>query len=88
LFFLGDGFSYAVPRIPTAGGTDEAQKIPMTPESISKERAEFAKPMTRRNRVYPIMLATNIVLRPNISATFPQGRRKAPLLNLYARKTH
>lgn len=72
--------------MPTAGGTDEAQKIPITPESMSKYRAEFAKPMTRRDRVYPIMLAINMVRRPNISATFPKGSRNAPLLNLYARK--
>lgn len=88
LFFRGDGFSYALPKIPTAGGTDEAQKIPRTPEKMSKYRAEFAKPMTRRHRVYPIMLVMNIVRRPNMSATFPKGSRKAPLLNLYNDKTH
>lgn len=81
-FFRFEGFEYTTPSDPTAGGTAEAQKIPMTPENTSIYIAALANPAITNATVNPAMLVMNIIRRPNISATFPNANRNAPLVSL------
>ena len=78
LFFLGLGLSYTVPSIPCAGGTAAAEKIPKTPQRISRVIPSLAKPAPKQRMEKRNIEPMNIVLRPNRSAMLPKKSNRAP----------
>lgn len=84
LFFLLEGFSYAAPRIPTAGGTAAADQRPNSPPNTSRYMAFVAKPVMSEEMANAPMLKMSSGRRPKVSATFAKNRRKAPELKLYS----
>ena len=69
--------------MPWAGGTEEAEKMPRTPQRISKVMPEVEKPAPRQKTEKRNMEAMNMVLRPKRSATLPKKRRRDPAVSLF-----
>jgi len=69
--------------MPWAGGTEDAEKMPSTPQRISKVMPEVEKPAPRQKMEKRNMEAMNMVLRPKRSATLPKKRRRDPAVSLW-----
>ena len=63
-FFLFEGFSYALPRIPEAGGTELADINPIMPVRTSRLIGVFAKPAASAKIANSKNEPTSNVFRP------------------------
>lgn len=75
------------PRMPWAGGTAAAEKIPRTPLRMSRVRPDCEKPAARLKMEKRRVEVRKRGLRPKWSARVPKRRRRDPDVRLGGRLT-
>jgi hypothetical protein len=78
IFFRLDGFPYAAPMIPIAGGTTMAVLMPMIPQMTSIQYGFCAKATIKEKALNETMPMMKVAFRPSRSAICPSPNWNAP----------